>query len=133
METKRIKVELHFAVDVYHLPYAGVATIFDHHKRLAELLGDDGYIDGRKSFSVEMMEVGLTKKIQDSVRNALHEHFQALYGNEMVKTSPTGGTARWSLATDEAMRKIESINVNLVGAKMEDLNEQNSSSQGTTS
>lgn len=128
---KEVMIKLNFSVNVYHLPDASIAAILDRHERLAELLSDGGYIDGRKSFSVEMMEVGLTKKIQDGIRNVLHEHFRTLYGNEMVKTSPTGNTARWSLATDEAMRKIEFIGVNLIWAKMEDLNEKNSSSRGT--
>lgn len=59
--------------------------------------------DGRKLYSVELAEDGLSRAIENAIHKSLSAKFHALYPREMVPTGRGSETAKSALATDEAM------------------------------
>ena len=70
-------------------------------------LNQDGYSDGRKDFSLEMMEVALQRRMEGVINRTIHHQKFLELGKEMVQTSESGSTSRAALEAMEELRGVK--------------------------
>jgi hypothetical protein len=101
-----IELTLKVRVDINMPMPAGLAERLD---------GDLRYwSDGRKHFSAELVEHGLTALIGQAVYEAVVQKYYALYGNEMIVSE--GGRRSTSRASTEAVAETKNSRSHIYGS-----------------